>query len=150
MIDFLPMENTTSTKCGSLLIGALTKDLVTSPDVEISTARPTKDSNDALFYIITVLLFYACSIVILMVKYIRREKQEAEFRNYFHEYVLRDQFRQPQYQNLSYMCHLMKLPTKGSSKMAPELSPKSTENHFSLDHVDVLEEKQKFLNETSV
>lgn len=147
VINFIPMENTTSSKCESLLIKALTEDIVTSPETEISTTPPMKDANDALFYIITVLLFYACSIVILMVKYIRRERQEAEFSSYYHDYVLRDQFHQPQYQNLAYMCHLMKLPSKGCSKISPIQKPKTKEN---LNPDIVLEEKQKFITETPV
>ncbi|GFO19004.1 hypothetical protein PoB_004550900 [Plakobranchus ocellatus] len=56
-------------------------------------------SLDALLYIVIVLLFYAFSIVILMIKYVRREREEANLRNYYHEFVSRDKFRSPQYRN---------------------------------------------------
>ncbi|GFS27006.1 hypothetical protein ElyMa_005233700 [Elysia marginata] len=56
-------------------------------------------SLDALLYIVIVLLFYAFSIIILMVKYVRREREEASLRNYYHEFVSRDKFQNPQYRN---------------------------------------------------
>lgn len=60
-------------------------------------------SLDALLYIVIVLMFYAFSIAILMVKYIRREREEANLRNYYHEFVSRDKFRSAQYKNAQFM-----------------------------------------------
>lgn len=150
----MSVVNTTST-CVSQLMKAMTKDLVTSPEVEISTARPSQDDNDALFYIITVLLFYACSIVILMVKYIRRERQEAEIRNYYYEYVSREQFRQPQYQNFANMRRFMKSFMKGKSKILPP-HPSPIENKDNSykdqtgDTVNTTDVNQKIIYETPV
>ncbi|XP_059176099.1 uncharacterized protein LOC131955833 [Physella acuta] len=60
-------------------------------------------SLDALLYIVIVLMFYAFSIVVLMVKYIRREREEANLRNYYNEFVSRDKFRSAQYKNRQFM-----------------------------------------------
>ncbi|KAK0068648.1 hypothetical protein Bpfe_001611 [Biomphalaria pfeifferi] len=60
-------------------------------------------SLDALLYIVIVLMFYAFSIVVLMVKYIRREREEASLRNYYNEFVSRDKFRSAQYKNRQFM-----------------------------------------------
>lgn len=65
-------------------------------------------SNDPLFYIITVLMFYAFSIIILMVKYIRRERQEAEFDNFYYEFVSREKFQTPQFKNAQNMCNMLR------------------------------------------
>lgn len=65
-------------------------------------------SNDPLFYIITVLMFYALSIIILMVKYIRRERQEAEYDNYYYEFVTREKFQTPQFKNTQNMSNVLK------------------------------------------
>lgn len=67
-----------------------------------SKHKPTS-SHDALLYIVVVLLFYACSMVILMVKYVRREKEEAEMAHYYSEFVARDRFKSPKYQIKQYM-----------------------------------------------
>ncbi|XP_012939770.1 uncharacterized protein LOC106012186 [Aplysia californica] len=63
-------------------------------------------SLDALLYIVIVLMFYAFSIVVLMVKYIRREREEANLRNYYHEFVSRDKFRSAQYKNRQFMSRI--------------------------------------------
>ncbi|KAK7495071.1 hypothetical protein BaRGS_00013711 [Batillaria attramentaria] len=54
---------------------------------------------DALFYIIVVLSFYAVSIVLLMITYIRREQEETSLDYYYTEYVKRTWFQQPVVQN---------------------------------------------------
>lgn len=65
----------------------------------ITTQKPqTTTSHDALLYIVVVLLFYAFSMVILMVKYIRREKEEAEMAHYYSEFVSRDRFKTPMFE----------------------------------------------------
>ena len=64
-------------------------------------------SLDALLYIVIVLLFYAFSIIILMVKYVRREREEASLRNYYHEFVSRDKFQSPQYRNKQSMRRML-------------------------------------------
>ncbi|CAG5118985.1 unnamed protein product [Candidula unifasciata] len=67
------------------------------------SAAKLPGSLDALLYIVIVLMFYAFSIAILMVKYIRREREEANLRNYYHEFVSRDKFRSAQYKNTQFM-----------------------------------------------
>ena len=67
-----------------------------------SKYTPTS-SHDALLYIVVVLLFYACSMVILMIKYVRREKEEAEMAHYYNEYVARERFKSPKYQIQQFM-----------------------------------------------
>ena len=52
------------------------------------------DQVDAFLYIIVVIMFYACAIVILMIKYIQGEKNEAHYRYYYEEYVKREEFVQ--------------------------------------------------------
>ncbi|RUS70542.1 hypothetical protein EGW08_021695 [Elysia chlorotica] len=91
----------------------------TSPGAESSTSGQTPaaaatdggismpGSLDALLYIVIVLLFYAFSIVILMVKYVRREREEASLRNYYHEFVSRDKFKSPQYRNKQSMRRIL-------------------------------------------
>lgn len=73
-----------------------------------TTSLPDSNSHDALLYIITVLTFYSISIVILMVKYIRREKQEADLQQYYHEYVSREKFHSPLIDNKRHMNQLFK------------------------------------------
>ena len=75
----------------------LTTSSMTSPcKEELTTKDPTPESShDAFLYIVVVLLFYAFSMVILMVKYIRRERQEAEMAHYYSEFVSRDRFKAP-------------------------------------------------------
>jgi hypothetical protein len=47
---------------------------------------------DAFLYIIVVLCFYALSLVLLMVKYIRREEEELSLNFYYTEFVKREAF----------------------------------------------------------
>lgn len=54
---------------------------------------------DAFFYIIVVLSFYAISLVLLMIKYIRREQEETSLDYYYSEYVKRTWFQTPAVQN---------------------------------------------------
>ena len=66
------------------------------------TAEPDgKGSLDALLYIVVVLSFYAFAMIILMIKYIRRENQEAELRYIFLEFVKRDNFKDNRTEYLS-------------------------------------------------
>ncbi|CAG5123566.1 unnamed protein product [Candidula unifasciata] len=51
-------------------------------------------------------MFYAFSIVVLMVKYIRREREEANLRNYYYEFVSREKFRSAQFRNRQIMNRL--------------------------------------------
>ena len=68
-----------------------------------STAPPDKvgfsGELDAFFYIIIVLSFYAISIAFLMIKYIRREREEISLDFYYTEYVNRTWFQRPDVQN---------------------------------------------------
>lgn len=54
---------------------------------------------DALLYIVVVLSFYAFAMIVLMVKYVRRENQEAQLRYYYTEFIKRDKFESPRYKN---------------------------------------------------
>ena len=52
------------------------------------------DSNDnAYLYILFVLMFYAFSIVVLMVKYIRKEREGSKLEFYYNEFVKRDWYK---------------------------------------------------------
>lgn len=51
------------------------------------------DSGNAYLYILFVLTFYACSIVVLMVKYIRREREGSKLEYYYNEFVKRDWYK---------------------------------------------------------
>lgn len=66
-------------------------------------ADDLQTSPDALLYIVTVLMFYSLSMVILMVKYIRREREEAEMAHYFSEFVTREKFKTPRFEIQNYM-----------------------------------------------
>lgn len=67
---------------------------------------------DAFFYIIVVLSFYAISIVLLMIKYIRREQEETSLDYYYTEYVKRTWFQRPDVQNRMAMARQGKLLEK--------------------------------------
>lgn len=56
-------------------------------------------SYDALLYIIVVLSFYAMSMVLLMIKYIRREEEEISLDFYYTEFVKREKFRTANFKN---------------------------------------------------
>ena len=103
-IDFnttvFPIRNITDFETTKLLITLCEKNETEVTDFHWS--------NDPLFYIITVLMFYALSIIILMVKYIRRERQEAEIDSYYFEFVTREKFQTPQFVNTQKMCNILK------------------------------------------
>ena len=66
----------------------------------VHTNVSREDSDlDALFYIVVVLAFYAFAMVVLMVKYIRRENQEAELAFYFDEFIQRTEITSARHQN---------------------------------------------------
>lgn len=52
-----------------------------------------EDSGNAYMYILFVLTFYAFSIVVLMVKYIRREREGSKLEFYYNEFVKRDWYK---------------------------------------------------------
>ncbi|XP_076462525.1 uncharacterized protein LOC143294890 [Babylonia areolata] len=79
-------------------------------------------SLDALLYIVVVLLFYAFSIVVLMVKYIRRENKEAYLRQYFDEFVARDQFQSARARNQICLKTIMERHSRADSKDYVQLS----------------------------
>ena len=63
----------------------------------IVTSTETSESGDvadfnALVYIVVVIMFYALSMTLLMVKYIKREREEAELDFFFNEFVKRERF----------------------------------------------------------
>ena len=90
-----------------LSIGATTIVPTTNTNVTHNCEVPSKtkptSSYDALLYIVVVLSFYACSMVILMIKYVRREKEEAQMAHYYSEFVAREQFKSPRFQVKQYM-----------------------------------------------
>lgn len=103
------MKNTTDLFTGE--ISTKPEITLTETDYQCNTRNGTTLlhwSNDPLFYIITVLMFYALSIIILMVKYIRRERQEAEYDNYYYEFVTREKFQTPQFKNTQNMSNVLK------------------------------------------
>lgn len=51
------------------------------------------DSSNAYMYILFVLTFYAFSIVVLMVKYIRREREGSKLEFYYNEFVKREWYK---------------------------------------------------------
>ena len=59
--------------------------------------KDTGGSHDALLYIVVVLSFYAFAMIVLMVKYIRRENQEAELTFYYTEFIKREKFQHSTY-----------------------------------------------------
>ena len=74
-----------------------------SPCQACGTKEPAGSSDlDALFYIVVVLAFYAFAMVVLMVKYIRRENREAALSYMYHEYIERETFSRPSRHNRSY------------------------------------------------
>ena len=48
-----------------------------------------RDDSNAYLYILFVLTFYAFSIVVLMVKYIKREREGTRYESYYAEFVER-------------------------------------------------------------
>ena len=76
--------------------------LVEKLNVEPKTADEKKseveeaelaDSTNALYYILFVLMFYAFSIVVLMIKYIRREREGSKLEYYYNEFVKREWYK---------------------------------------------------------
>lgn len=67
----------------------------------VPTDRRAEDRTqlDAFLYIIIVLSFYAISMVLLMIKYIRREEEEMSLDYYYTEFVKREHFQQPHIKN---------------------------------------------------
>ena len=51
------------------------------------------DNGNAYMYILFVLTFYAFSIVVLMVKYIRKEREGSKLEFYYNEFVKRDWYK---------------------------------------------------------
>ena len=67
-----------------------------------TTVEPQSRSEfDAFLYIVIVLCFYAMCIVMLMVKYIKRENEEAEWDKMFTDFVKREQYIKP-YQQIDH------------------------------------------------
>ena len=57
-----------------------------------TTGAPHQSPFDAFLYIVVVLMFYSLSIVFLMIKYVRREQEEATLDYYYDEFVKREKF----------------------------------------------------------
>ena len=77
------------------LIKNLTESLRSSirEESENSSDGAYNESENAWMYILFVLMFYAFSIVVLMVKYIRREREGAKLEYYYNEFVKREWYR---------------------------------------------------------
>ena len=59
---------------------------------QTSTLPRPSAGLDALLYIVIVLMFYAVAMVMLMVKYVRREEEDAMLDFYYTEFVKREDF----------------------------------------------------------
>ena len=79
------------------LIVALNKSKCDENEEIESGSRPTE--MDAFLYIVVVLGFYASSIVLLLIKYSRKDDEEKFLNNQFSEFVKRDKFQSTTYQN---------------------------------------------------
>lgn len=89
------------------------------------------DSSNAFLYIVFVLMFYACSIVILMIKYIRREREGVKLEYYYDEFVKREAF---QYRLFDKTGRLLPLPSDPSSVpnlLAPQPGTSGQRQHSS-------------------
>jgi len=88
--------NGTDTNNSSILLSGTTSSIV-------SASSPGKMGYsrdlDAFLYIIVVLSFYAISIALLMINYIRREREETILDHDYTEYVNRSWFDRPDVQN---------------------------------------------------
>ena len=81
----VPKSNATFLACGAQSV----KNIANGTS---STEHSENSDLNAFMYIVVVLLFYAVSMVFLMIKYIRREEEEATLDNYFTDFVKREQF----------------------------------------------------------
>ena len=71
----------------------LTKVLEKLSEKEGQDEKFVDDSSNAYMYILFVLTFYAFSIVVLMVKYIRREREGSKLEFYYNEFVKREWYK---------------------------------------------------------
>ena len=85
------VEAGTSSNCSCENL-TLTADPVTSDATTDDGQLVTFEDSNALMYIVVVLMFYATSMTLLMIKYIKREREEALLNYYFNEFVKRETF----------------------------------------------------------
>lgn len=87
---------------------SITQNITTSiPDsnMSLNAACNSSLSNldhsqmDAFLYIVVVISCYAICMIILMVKYIRREEEEVQLEFDFYEFITREKFHAATYQN---------------------------------------------------
>ena len=71
---------------------------------------------DAFLYIVIVLLFYAMCMVLLMVKYIKRENEEAELDKMYVDFVKREKYSKP-YQQIDHRTDKMSEYVKRTLKL---------------------------------
>lgn len=83
---------------GNLSLGA-NFELSRNSSLESREGGIIVENLDAFLYIIVVLCFYALSILLLMVKYIRKEKEDRSWDYFYNEFVEREQFQCPQFKN---------------------------------------------------
>ena len=91
-----PDVNLTWFRAGAMEVDFGVTDMTTIKEDRLSINAA---NTDALMYIVVVLGFYALAMVVLMVKYVRRENQESELSYYFSEFIKRDRFQCAKYQN---------------------------------------------------
>ena len=70
----------------------LAMDDVILRNCSVTSAEEEAADFNALVYIVVVIMFYALSMTLLMVKYIKREREEAELDFLFNEFVKRERF----------------------------------------------------------
>ena len=93
------------------------------PDIKPNCVNGTivnsvpKNDFDAFLYIIAVLFFYAIAMILLMVKYLRREEHEADLEFYFEEYVKREKFTS--LNRHKYQSDVFKQIMRGYSQLPP-------------------------------
>jgi hypothetical protein len=56
-------------------------------------ALPRSNQSNAVVYIVIVLLLYATALVVIMVRYLKRERDESRLSHLYHEFVRLDMFR---------------------------------------------------------
>ena len=92
----LACRNGTETNNSTILLSGATSSIVSASPPE---KMVYSGELDAFLYIIVVLSFYAISIALLMINYVRREREETSLDYDYMEYVSRSWFERPEVQN---------------------------------------------------
>ena len=65
-----------------------------SPMIDWLISRQTKSEDSlAVLYIMFVLLFFAASLLVLLVKYLRRERESTRLQKFYEDYLENTQSR---------------------------------------------------------